>query len=249
MTTKNSIYGRNSVIEALKARRNIDKIFLVDGNTHGSVKQIIGLANDLKILIKYVPRGKIDELADGNNHQGVLAIVAAHEYSELKDIFELAEKRNEAPFVIILDEIEDPHNLGAIIRSAECAGAHGVVIAKRRAVGLTEVVSKTSAGAIEHIPVVKATNIVQVIKQLKEKGLWIYGADMDGENQFFDQDMKGSIGLVVGSEGKGMGRLVKESCDFIVRIPLNGLVTSLNASVASSILMYEVVRQREINGR
>lgn len=246
--TNNLIYGRNSVIEALKSGRNIDKIFLVKGNIHGSAKQIIGLANDKKVLIKYVPRTKIDEMASGNNHQGVVAIVAAHEYSQLSDIFELAEKRNEHPFVVILDEIEDPHNLGAIIRTAECAGAHGVVIAKRRAVGLTEVVSKTSAGAIEHIPIVKATNIVQVLEKLKERGLWIYGADMDGENQFFNQEMKGPVGLVVGSEGKGMGRLVKETCDFIVRIPLKGKVTSLNASVASSILMYEIVRQREING-
>ncbi|MCT4663390.1 MAG: 23S rRNA (guanosine(2251)-2'-O)-methyltransferase RlmB [Tissierellales bacterium] len=245
----NFIYGRNAVIEVLKTGRPVDQLIIVNGNLQGSIKQIVAMAKEKKILVKYVPRTKLDEMAEGKNHQGVIAKVAAHQYSELKDIFALAEKKGEAPFIIILDGIEDPHNLGAILRTAECAGAHGVIVAKRRAVGLTEVVAKTAAGAIEHIPVVKATNIVQTIQSLKEKGVWIYGADMDGEKQFFEQDMTGAMGLVIGNEGKGMSRLVKESCDFIVRIPLKGFVTSLNASVAGSVLMYEVVRQRMQNGK
>lgn len=245
----NYVYGRNAVIEILKTDREVDQLILVKGNLQGSIKQIVAMAKEKKVLIKYVPRTKLDEIVEGKNHQGVIAKVAAHSYSELKDIFDLAEKRSEDPFIIILDGIEDPHNLGAIIRTAECAGAHGVIVAKRRAVGLTEVVVKTSAGAIEHIPVVKATNIAKTIEVLKDKGVWIYGADMDGENQFFEQDMTGAMGLVVGSEGKGMSRLVKEYCDFIVKIPLRGFVTSLNASVAGSVLMYEVVRQRMGNGK
>ena len=244
---ENLIIGRNAVMEALAAWRTIDKLLVAKGDMQGSVKKIIAMANDLGLVIQYVPRSKLDLMTENGPHQGVAAQVAAYKYSSMEDVFAKAEASGEAPFVIVLDEIEDPHNLGAIIRTAECAGAHGVIISKRRAVGITSVVAKTSAGAIEHIPVVKVANIPMAIDDLKKRGLWIYGADMDGENYHYEQNMTGPIGLVVGSEGRGVSKLVKSKCDFIVRIPLKGQVTSLNASVASAVMIYEIVRQRDLN--
>lgn len=241
---KDYIEGRNPVIEVLKSGREIEKILISEGNNVGSINKIIGICKDKNIIIQNVPKSKLDSMSETKSHQGVIAIVSAHKYSSIEDMFNLAEKRNEKPFIIILDEIEDPHNLGSIMRSAECVGAHGIIIPKRRAVGLTSVVAKTSAGAIEYIPVAKVSNISYAIDELKEKGLWIYGADMDGEGYYYEKDLKGSIGLVVGAEGKGMSRIVKEKCDFIVQIPMKGKVSSLNASVAASIIMYEILKQR-----
>lgn len=247
MQEENYIIGRNPVIEALKSGREIDKILVLKGANQGSVNKIVALAKERNIIIQPADKIKLDTMSDGKTHQGVIAIAAAHKYSTIDDMIELAQERGEDPFIIILDEIEDPHNLGAIMRTAECAGAHGVIIPKRRAVGLTSTVAKTSAGAIEYLPVAKVTNISVTIEELKEKGLWIYGADMDGESYYYDSKLKGSIALVVGSEGKGISRLVKEKCDVLVKIPMVGKVSSLNASVAASILIYEVLKQRGLN--
>lgn len=241
---ENLIIGRNAVMEAIVAERTIDKLYVAKGDMQGSIKKIIGMANDLGIIVQFVPRNKLDTMSENEQHQGVIAQVAAYKYSTMEDVFAKAEASGEPPFIVILDEIEDPHNLGAIIRTAECAGVHGIIISKRRAVGITAVVAKTSAGAIEHIPVVKVTNISNAIEDLKEKGLWIYGADMDGENFHYEQKMTGPIGLVVGSEGRGISKIVKSKCDFIVKVPMKGQVNSLNASVASAVMIYEVVRQR-----
>ncbi|MGF7058346.1 23S rRNA (guanosine(2251)-2'-O)-methyltransferase RlmB [Brassicibacter mesophilus] len=247
MSYENYIEGRNPVIEALKAGREIEKILVAKGSNQGSVNKIVGMAKDKRVVIQYVEKNKLDSMSDTGSHQGVIAIASAHSYKTIEDIIKLAEDRNEDPFVIVLDEIEDPHNLGAILRTAECAGAHGVIIPKRRAVGLTPVVAKTSAGAIEYMPVAKVPNISAAIEGLKEKGIWVYGADMDGESNYFEKDLKGPIAIVIGSEGKGINRLVKEKCDFLVKIPMVGRVSSLNASVAASVLIYEVLRQRGSN--
>lgn len=246
MEKSDKIEGRNPIIEALKSDREIDKILIAKGAIQGSIQKIIGMAKDKKVPIQYVERRKIDDLSQSNNHQGIIAFVAAHEYVEVEDILKVAEDRGEAPFIIILDEITDPHNLGSVIRSADAAGAHGIIIPKRRAVGLTAVVAKTSAGAVEYMGVAKVSNISQTIEYLKEKGIWIVGADVDGEKTYYHNDLTGKIALVIGSEGKGLSRLVKEKCDFLVNIPMKGKVSSLNASVAASVLMYEVIRQREI---
>lgn len=245
MKDKGFVEGRNPVIEALNAGREIEKILIQDGNKSGSINKIKGKAKDKGIVIQYVPKSKLDSISLTNAHQGVVAYVSAHNYKTIEDMFDLAESRDEKPFIIILDELEDPHNLGSIMRTAECVGAHGIIIPKRRSVGLTGVVAKTSAGAIEYIPVAKVSNIVQTIEELKKRGLWIYGADMKGKENFYDSDLKGSIGLVVGSEGKGISRLVKEKCDVLLKIPMKGKVSSLNASVAASILMYEILKQRD----
>ncbi|WP_053955627.1 23S rRNA (guanosine(2251)-2'-O)-methyltransferase RlmB [Inediibacterium massiliense] len=238
------IEGRNPVIEVLKADREIDKIMILKG-AEGSAKKIIGMAKDKNIVISYVEKQKLDQISESHAHQGVIAFVAAHKYSDLEDIFKKAEEKGEDPFIIILDEITDPHNLGSIIRTANASGAHGIIIPKRRAVGLTGVVAKTSAGAIEYVPVCKVSNIAQTIDSLKDKGVWIAGADMDGKKKYHEENLTGSIALVIGSEGKGISRLIKEKCDFLVNIPMKGEVSSLNASIAASILMYEVARQRE----
>ncbi|QEK11149.1 23S rRNA (guanosine(2251)-2'-O)-methyltransferase RlmB [Crassaminicella thermophila] len=238
------IEGRNPVIEALRANREIDKIMIAKG-AEGSVKKIIGMAKDKGISIQYVQKQKLDNISQSHAHQGVIAFVAAHNYVEVEDILKKAEEKGEDPFIIILDEITDPHNLGSIMRTADAAGAHGIIIPKRRAVGLTSIVAKTSAGAIEYVPVAKVSNIAQTIDMLKSQGVWVIGADMSGEKKHYEENMKGKIALVIGSEGKGIGRLIKEKCDFLVNIPMKGEVSSLNASVAASILMYEVVRQRE----
>lgn len=239
----NLIIGRNCVSEALKSGRELDTIYVARGNRTGAISVILAKAKSAGIPIKDVDIKKLDYLSGNGVHQGIVAFAAAKEYSELSDIFELAEERNESPFIIILDELEDPHNLGAIIRTAECCGAHGVIIPKRRSVGLTYAVDKASAGALEYMPVVRVTNIVSTIKELKEKGLWIYCADMDGSSMY-NTDLTGAIGLVVGSEGRGVSRLVKENCDGVISLPLKGRVTSLNASVAAGIIMYEIERQR-----
>lgn len=236
------IIGRNAVLEALKNNREIEKITIAKG-AEGSVKQIAGKAKDKKIPLYYSDKAYMDKAASGGNHQGVIAVVSDYQYCSVDDILATAEKRGEKPFVIILDGLEDPHNLGAIMRTAECAGAHGIIIPKRRSVSVNETVAKTSAGAVEYMKCARVTNIGREIDKLKEKGLWIGAVDM-GDTLYYNQDLTGSIGLVIGGEGSGVSRLVKEKCDFVVSIPMKGKITSLNASNAASILMYEVVRQR-----
>jgi 23S rRNA (guanosine2251-2'-O)-methyltransferase len=237
------IIGRNTVIEALKSTRNVYKIWMAENSVKGQAQQIIVLAKEKGISIQSVPKKKIDQMVEGN-HQGVVAQVAAYEYSEVDDILKAAEDKNEAPFILLLDEIEDPHNLGSIMRTADATGAHGIIIPKRRAVGLTATVAKSSTGAIEYIPVARVTNMARTIEELKERGVWIVGTDAKGSDDYRSMDGKMPLGLVIGSEGKGMGRLVKEKCDFLVNLPMAGRVTSLNASVAASLLMYEVFRKR-----
>ncbi|SDL26677.1 23S rRNA (guanosine(2251)-2'-O)-methyltransferase RlmB [Natronincola ferrireducens] len=242
------VEGRNPVIEALKSEREIDKIFIAKGAKEGSIQKIIGMTKDRGIPIQYVERQKLNELSGDSNHQGVIAMVAAYKYSNLEDILEIPKRKGQHPFVLILDEIMDPHNLGSIMRTADAVGAHGVIIPKRRSVGLTATVAKTSAGAIEYVPVAKVSNIAQTIDKLKEEGLWVAGADMTGREDYFDAELSGPIALVIGSEGKGISRLTKEKCDFLVKIPMVGEVASLNASVAAATLMYEIFRQRRIKG-
>ena len=238
-----NIEGRNPVIEVLKSDRQVDKIMIADGAKEGSIKKIIGMAKDKNIVVQYVNKNKLDEISTSHAHQGVIAIVGDYKYYELEELIEKAKSTNEDMFFIILDEITDPHNLGTIIRTADAVGAHGVIIPKRRSVHITPVVAKASAGAIEYVPVCKVTNIVNTIKRLKEEGLWIAAADMDGE-VFYEQNLTGPIGLVIGSEGFGISRLVKQNCDFTIKMPMTGNVTSLNASVAGGILLYEIFRQR-----
>lgn len=245
MSENSIIEGRNPVMEALKSEREIDKILISKGNKEGSIKKIVGMAKDAGIPIQYVDKNKLNQISTSHSHQGVIAYVAAYKYYEIDDIIKTAKEKNEDIFLMILDEIKDPHNLGSVLRTANAAGVHGVIIPKRRSVGLTATVAKTSAGAIEYVPVTKVTNISRTIEKLKEEGIWIIGADMDGEKLHYESDLKGNVALVIGSEGKGISRLVKEKCDFLVKLPMNGEVTSLNASVAASVLMYEVLRQRD----
>ncbi len=237
------IIGRNAVSEAIKSGRTIDSLLFARGERGGSVGAIISKCRDRGIVVKEVDRRKLDSLCGGENHQGVAAWASVHEYASIEDILENARSKGEAPFVIVCDEIEDPHNLGAIIRTADACGAHGVIIPKRRGVSLTYAVGKVSAGAIEYVPVARVSNLPSALDELKEKGFWIYAADMDG-TRWDEQDYSGSVALVVGSEGKGVGRLVKEKCDFTVSLPMKGKINSLNASVAAGILMYEVARKR-----
>jgi 23S rRNA (guanosine2251-2'-O)-methyltransferase len=237
------IIGKNPVIEALKSERDINKIFIAEGSQSGQMQQVIGLAKSAGVLVQFVPKKKIDGMAEGN-HQGVIAQVAAYQYAEIDDLFAAAEKKNEAPFFLLLDEIEDPHNLGSIMRTADAVGAHGIVIPKRRAVGLTATVAKASTGAIEYIPVVRVTNMARTIDELKERGVWIAGTDAKGKQDYRQMDGAMPLGLVIGSEGKGMGRLIRDKCDFLINLPMAGHVTSLNASVAAALLMYEVYRKR-----
>lgn len=238
------LVGRNAVTEALKSGRGINKLWIASGDREGSVAEIAALAKERGIVVQYVERAKIEALAGGHRHQGVLAYVAPVPYAELEDILKAAEAKGEAPFLVLLDELEDPHNLGALLRTADATGVHGILIPKRRSVSLNATVAKTSAGAVEYVPVARIGNIAQTLKKLKEKGFWVAGADMDGENAYYEADLTGPLVLVVGSEGKGMSRLTKEACDFIVRMPMVGRINSLNASVAGSILMYESMRQR-----
>jgi len=237
------IIGRNAVIEALKTDREIEKI-LVSGTGEGSIKKIIAMASDKKIPIHFSDKVTLDRAANGENHQGVVASVAAAPNAEIEDILAYATSRGEDPFIIILDGIEDPHNLGAIIRTAECAGAHGVVIPKRRAAGITEVVSKTSAGAIEYMRCARVANIAQTIDKLKSLGVWIAACDMYGDT-LYEANLKGPIAIVIGGEGSGIGKLVKEKCDFAISIPMKGHIGSLNASNAAAVVLYEVRRQRD----
>ncbi|WP_394922269.1 23S rRNA (guanosine(2251)-2'-O)-methyltransferase RlmB [uncultured Robinsoniella sp.] len=238
-----TIEGRNAVIEAFRAGKPIDKLFVLDGCQDGPVRTIIREAKKHDTIINYVEKERLDQISETGKHQGVIAYAAAYEYAEVEDILKIAEEKGEAPFIILLDNIEDPHNLGAIIRTANLAGAHGVIIPKRRAVGLTATVAKTSAGALNYTPVAKVTNLAKTIEELKEKGLWFVCADMGGE-VMYKLDLKGAIGLVIGSEGEGVSRLVKEKCDFTASIPMKGDIDSLNASVAAGVLAYEIVRQR-----
>lgn len=237
------IEGRNAVVEAFRSGRTIDKLLVLKGCQDGPVQTIVREAKKRDTLLEFVDKERLNRLSVTGKHQGVIAYAAAYEYAEVEDMLALAKERGEAPFLILLDNIEDPHNLGAIIRTANLAGAHGVIIPKRRAVGLTATVAKTSAGALNYTKVAKVTNLVRTMEELKEQGLWFVCADMDGQTMY-GADLKGSIGLVIGSEGEGVGRLVKESCDFTVGIPMKGQVDSLNASVAAGILAYEIVRQR-----
>lgn len=237
------IIGRNPVLEAIRSGRSIDKILVKKGKYEGSIVPIIKKAKENGIIIQEADKAKLDAAAEGGSHQGVVAYVSAYEYSTLKDILSLAREKDEPPFVIICDKITDPHNLGAIIRTANCVGAHGVIISKRHSVGLNSTVAKASAGAVEYMRVAKVTNIASAIDELKEEGLWITAADMDGE-EMYGIDLRGAIGLVIGSEGEGVSRLVKEKCDFIASIPMTGDINSLNASVAAGVLMYEALRQR-----
>lgn len=235
--------GRNAVLEAFRSGKTIDKLFILDGCQDGPIKSIVREAKKTDAIINYVDKERLDRLAGTGHHQGVVAIGAAYEYAEVDDILAVAKEKGEDPFIFILDEIEDPHNLGAIIRTANLAGAHGVIIPKRRAVGLTATVAKTSSGAINYTPVAKVTNISQTIEELKKQGLWFVCADMGGETMY-NLNLKGPIGLVIGNEGNGVSRLVKDKCDFIASIPMKGDIDSLNASVAAGVLAYEIVRQR-----
>lgn len=238
-----TIEGRNAVLEAFRSGKTIDKLFVLDGCQDGPVKSIIREAKKTDTIINFVDKERLDRLAGTGHHQGVVAQAAAYEYAEVEDILKAAKDKGEDPFIFILDEIEDPHNLGAIIRTANQAGAHGVIIPKRRAVGLTATVAKTSAGAINYTPVAKVTNISKTIEDLKKQGMWFVCADMDG-TIMYDLNLTGPIGLVIGNEGSGVGRLVKEKCDFVASIPMKGDIDSLNASVAAGVLAYEIVRQR-----
>lgn len=241
-----TIIGRNAVMEALKSDREIEKLIVGKG-AEGSIKKIIGMAKDKRIPIHYSDKAALERIAGSKTHQGVVAQVSQYTYCEIEDILERAKQRGEDPFLIILDNLEDPHNLGAIMRTAECCGAHGIVIPKRRSVGITETVAKASAGAVEHMLCAKVPNIGQTIDRLKDQGVWVAACDMDGKH-YIRQDLTGKLALVIGSEGAGISRLVREKCDFVVSIPMKGKITSLNASNAAAILMYEVVRQRDGQG-
>lgn len=238
-----TIEGRNAVIEAYRAGRAIDRIYIQDGCQDGPVMTIKREARKHDTVIKYVARERLDQLSETGKHQGVIAYAAAYEYVQVEDLLEKAREKGESPFLILLDNIEDPHNLGAIIRTANLAGAHGVIIPKNRAVGLTATVARTSAGALNYTPVARVTNLARTIEELKKEGLWFVCADMDG-TMMYDLDLKGPIGLVIGNEGEGVGKLVREKCDMVASIPMKGQIDSLNASVAAGVLAYEILRQR-----
>ncbi len=241
----NLIFGRNAVRELLASGRDIDKIYLQKGEREGSVLRLIGEASARRIPMTELERRKLDELAAGGAHQGIIAVAAEHDYRTVEDMLALAEQRGEKPLLVIADGILDPQNLGALIRVAECAGAHGIIIPKRRAVGLTALVSKTSAGAIEYLPIARVTNLVTTIQELKERGFWIYAADMDGA-PYYETDLRGSAAIVLGGEGEGVSRLVKENCDFVVSIPLHGKVGSMNVTSAAAVLLCEAAKQRSV---
>lgn len=238
-----TIEGRNAVIEAFRSGKPVDKVFILDGCQDGPVRTVVREAKKHDTIINFVSKERLDQISETGKHQGVIAYAAAYEYSEVEDMLALAKERGEDPFILLLDNIEDPHNLGAIIRTANLAGAHGVIIPKRRAVGLTATVAKTSAGALNYTPVAKVTNLAKTMEELKEKGLWFVCADMGGESMY-RLNLKGPIGLIIGNEGEGVSRLVKEKCDFVASIPMKGEIDSLNASVAAGVLAYEIVRQR-----
>lgn len=239
---ENKIEGRNAVLEALRAGKPIDKLYVLDGCPDGPVRTIIREAKKGDTIINYVKKERLDQLSETGHHQGVIAMAASYEYATVEDILEKAREKGEAPFIFVLDNIEDPHNLGAMIRTANLAGAHGVIIPKRRAVGLTPTVARTSAGAINYTPVAKVTNLKQTMEQLKKEGMWFVCADMDG-TPYYQMDLKGPMGLVIGNEGEGVSRLIKETCDFVASIPMKGDIDSLNASVAAGVLAFEIARQ------
>lgn len=240
------IEGRNAVIEALRAGRAIDKIYIAKGDVDRTLGHIASKGREKGIVVVECDRRKLDFMSQTHAHQGVIALAAVREYCSIDDIFALADERGEKPFIIVCDEISDGHNLGAIIRSAECAGAHGIIIPKRRSAGLTAIVDKASAGAAEHMLIARVANLPAAIKELKSRGLWVYGTAADGQNDLWHTDFSGAVALVIGSEGDGMGRLVKENCDFVVSLPMKGQVSSLNASNAAAITMYEILRQRSM---
>ena len=240
---ENKIEGRNAVLEALRAGKPIDKLYVLDGCPDGPVRTIIREAKKGDTIINYVKKERLDQLSETGHHQGVIAMAASYEYATVEDILEKAKEKGEAPFIFVLDNIEDPHNLGAMIRTANLAGAHGVIIPKRRAVGLTSTVARTSAGAINYTPVAKVTNLKQTMEQLKKEGMWFVCADMDG-TPYYQMDLKGPMGLVIGNEGEGVSRLIIETCDFVASIPMKGDIDSLNASVAAGVLAFEIARQR-----
>ena len=240
------IEGRNAVLEYMESGKDINKILITKGEKHGSINKIIAIAKERKIIISELERSKLNQIAQTENNQGVIAIVPPYDYCEVEDILEVAKKRQEEAFILILDGIEDPHNLGSIIRTAETAGVHGIIIPKRRACGVNSTVSKVSAGAVQHMKIARVNNINETIKFLKQNDIWICGTDGQAKTYYFQQDFKMPIAIVIGSEGYGMSRLVKENCDFLVKIPMKGKITSLNASVSAGIVMYEATRQREI---
>lgn len=241
--TENKIEGRNAVLEAFRSGKTIDKLYILDGCQDGPVRTIAREARKHDTIINYVKKERLDQLSETGKHQGVIAVAASYEYATVEDILNRAREKGEPPFILILDNIEDPHNLGAMIRTANLAGAHGVIIPKRRAVGLTAVVARTSAGALNYTPVAKVTNLKAAMEQLKKEGMWFVCADMGG-TPYYDLDLRGPIGLVIGNEGEGVSRLVKENCDFVASIPMKGDIDSLNASVAAGILSFEIARQR-----
>lgn len=238
--------GRNPVFEALKAGRQIDKIMIAKGDRHGSITRILALAKEKRIVVCEVDRKKLDLISQTGAHQGIIAYTAAAEYTTIEQILKSAAAKNEPPFVVVCDSLTDAHNLGSILRTAECFGVHGVIIPKHRSIGLSAATAKAAAGAVEYIPVAKVANLALTIEDLKEAGLWVYGTDAQAETNLYDADLRGPLAIVIGSEGEGISRLVKEKCDFLVGIPLSGKITSLNASVAAAILMYEAKRQRNI---
>ncbi|MBD3287973.1 23S rRNA (guanosine(2251)-2'-O)-methyltransferase RlmB [candidate division KSB1 bacterium] len=240
----NIIYGKNAVIEALNVGQSLEKIFIARGLKPGNVRAVRQAARRRNVSIREVNRRKIDDMTGNNHHQGIMAIVPRISYHSIEDIFEVANKKNEPPLISLLDEIQDPHNLGAIVRSAEAFGLHGIIIPKNRSVGLTDTVAKTSAGAIHHLPVARVTNLSQIIEELKSRGLWIVGADQHSEQRIQDVDLTMPLGIVIGSEGKGIRRLIREKCDFLVQIPMCGKINSLNASVAAALIFWEVHRKK-----
>jgi 23S rRNA (guanosine2251-2'-O)-methyltransferase len=239
------VEGRNSVLELLESDNDINKLYVQSGEKHGAIIKIIAKAKEKKVVISEIDKNKLEQMSETHNHQGVIAIVPPYNYSSVEEILELARSKNEKPFVIICDGIEDPHNLGSIIRTAECVGAHGVIIPKRRSAAVNATVNKTSAGAVAYVKVARVTNLNDTIKELQDNGVWIYGTDMDGTDNYNEVKYDSGVGIVVGSEGFGMSRLVKENCDFLIRIPMAGKINSLNASVSASIVMYEVMNQRK----
>ena len=244
---QDQIEGRNAVLELLETGKDINKIFIANGEKHGSINKIISMAKERRVVIVEVDRAKLNQMAQSDNHQGVIAIVPPFDYCEVEDILDLADKKNEKPFILILDGIEDPHNLGSIIRTAETAGVHGIIIPKRRAATVNSTVYKVSAGAVEHMNIARVNNLNETIKYLKDNGIWVCGTDMEAKNYYYNEKFDGPIAIVIGSEGFGMSRLVKDNCDFLVKIPMKGKITSLNASVSAGIVMYEVVKQRKNN--
>ncbi len=241
---EDQVEGRNPVLELLESGKDINKIFVTRGEKHGSINKIIAIARDRKIIIVEKDKKQMDEMAQEDNYQGVIAIVPPFEYVEVEDILKSAQEANEEPFILILEGIEDPHNLGSIIRTAETAGVHGIIIPKRRAVSVNSTVNKASAGAVEHMKIARVTNISDTIENLKQAGLWICGTDIDAEKYYYNQDLTGPLGIVIGNEGKGISNKVKKNCDFNVKIPMKGKVTSLNAAVSTGIVVYEAVKQR-----